>query len=412
LNPLQYDVTGSERFTGADTAWLRMETPESPMVITAVLELGSPILVEEVRAVLVERLLPHARFRSRIVARGGSRPWWDPDPAFTIERHVHPVVVSSHDLPQLVADLAGSRVPRGRPPWEIHVVERYGDGAVIVCSLHHSIADGISLMEVLLSLCDGPDDRPAATIGATRTSRMLGFPGALARLALRPPDPPTPLRSALTGEKRVAWATVGSVERIGAIAAARGVSINDVLLASVGGALRHHLDSAGSVPRRDLKALVPFNVRSGVKADLGNRFGMVLPVLGVNQPGPDLRLRRVHAAMGRIKDGAEGPAAFALISAMGFSGAAVQQAIVWFFARKASAVITNVAGPRSGLTFAGRRIDRIVFWVPQAGGIGLGISLLSYAGEVTVGVLADTGVLADPEVIVEGVEREFVALDA
>jgi hypothetical protein len=83
-----------------------------------------------------------------------------------------------------------------------------------------------------------------------------------------------------------------------------------------------------------------------------------------------------------------------------------------FFGSKATAVLTNVPGPREPLYLAGRKLDRVMFWVPQSGRLGLGISILSYAGGVMLGVATDEGLVADPEKIVDAFEKEFRSLKA
>ena len=111
--------------------------------------------------------------------------------------------------------------------------------------------------------------------------------------------------------------------------------------------------------------------------------------------------------MTRLKRRAEAAAAYLVLNVMGFSAAAVESALVRFFGRKSSLVMTNVPGPRKPLHFGGRRIERIMFWVPQAGGIGLGVSIMSYHGSVTLGVVSDVGSLDEPQQLVDAFGREL-----
>jgi diacylglycerol O-acyltransferase / wax synthase len=189
--------------------------------------------------------------------------------------------------------------------------------------------------------------------------------------------------------------------------------VNDVMLTAMSGALRDHLLDRGERLQRDLRAMVPFNLRPPeVGRPLGNRFGLVLPALPVSLDDPIARLRRVQQRMAQIKDTPEASAAFSILTVMGLSGWAVESLLVRFFGTKSSAVMTNVPGPAERLRFAGRRVDRIMFWVPQAGGIGLGVSLLSYAGSVTVGILGDTALLEDPGELVSRFHDELDVLAA
>jgi hypothetical protein len=97
---------------------------------------------------------------------------------------------------------------------------------------------------------------------------------------------------------------------------------------------------------------------------------------------------------------------------MGMTPTEVERLILRFFASKTSAVMTNVVGPRHKLYLAGTPIRQVIFWVPQAAGIGLGISIFSYAGEVVVGVLTNAKLIPDPEAVVEAFHAEFAALQA
>jgi hypothetical protein len=95
---------------------------------------------------------------------------------------------------------------------------------------------------------------------------------------------------------------------------------------------------------------------------------------------------------------------------MGLAPVQVEQVGLRFFGSKATAVLTNVPGPRQPLYMAGRKIDKVMFWVPQSGHMGLGISILSYAGGVMLGIATDAGLVPDPERIVDGFKVEFEAL--
>lgn len=410
---------------GADHAWLRMERPASPMVITGFFELAAPVALDRVRATLEERLLRFERFTQRVAADGRSRSWWQPDPGFDLERHV----VAAPDLDpadpfafgRLVDRLASSHLDPGRPLWEIQVVESHGAGSALVARLHHSIADGIALMQILLSLCDRADGTPAFPGGGAgdtparplleRARRGLGILGSATHLALLRPDPPSRLKSPLTGAKRTAWSQPIDLGELRSAGRGLGVTVNDLLLAAMSGSLRRYLLEDGGIPSRDLRAMVPFNLRPPeVGRPLGNRFGLVLPALPVVAPNPGERLATVTRRMLRIKETPEAAAAYAILAMMGGLSAGAQAAVVRFFATKSSAVITNVPGPAEQISFAGSPIERIMFWVPQAGGIGLGVSLLSYAGSTTVGVIADSGVVDDPGRLVAGFHDELETL--
>ena len=91
-------------------------------------------------------------------------------------------------------------------------------------------------------------------------------------------------------------------------------------------------------------------------------------------------------------------------------GDIAKQATSWF-AAKASAVLTNVPGPRQQIYFAGMPLKNMVFWVPQSGNIGLGISIFSYNGKVTLGIMVDEHLIRDPQHIINGFELELLDLE-
>ena len=116
--------------------------------------------------------------------------------------------------------------------------------------------------------------------------------------------------------------------------------------------------------------------------------------------------------MGLLKGSPGAAAIFELLWLMGLAPRPLFDAILDLFATKATAVVTNVIGPREEISILGSRLRQAMFWVPCAGHLGLGISLLSYAGQVWVGVQAYAGLVPDPERIVAGFEDELAALRA
>ena len=114
--------------------------------------------------------------------------------------------------------------------------------------------------------------------------------------------------------------------------------------------------------------------------------------------------------MDKLKDSPQAIVAFGVLNALGMASPEIEGVGVSIFARKATAVMTNVPGPRKKLYFAGQPIDEIMFWVPQSGRLGLGVSILSYAGTVRLGIAVDAGLVPDPGMIVTYFHDEFDAI--
>lgn len=180
------------------------------------------------------------------------------------------------------------------------------------------------------------------------------------------------------------------------------------------GALRRYLEERGG-PAENLCAFIPVNLRpldAPIPRELGNRFGLVFLDLPVKETEPRQRLRTLKQRMDALKRSPEAALTFVILRLMGLAPAAVQRAVVDALARKGTLVVTNVPGPRHPVYLAGTKLAGLMFWVPQTARVGLGVSILSYAGEVTVGVSVDAGLVPDPHRLLIAFQDELEALAA
>jgi WS/DGAT/MGAT family acyltransferase len=185
-----------------------------------------------------------------------------------------------------------------------------------------------------------------------------------------------------------------------------------VLLSCAAGALRRYLMERGEpVAGVEIRAMVPVNLRPPGRIEkLGNRFGLVTLLLPVGTVNPLMRLQQVHDRMEALKTSYQPLVAYGILALAGIAPHAVQKQGLDLLANKATAVMTNVPGPQEPLYFAGRRIADLMFWVPQSGDIGMGVSILSYAGGVQFGLITDAGRVPDPERVVAGFGAELERL--
>lgn len=438
-----------------DAAWLGMEDPTNLMMVTGVMALDGTIDLKRLRLLLDRRMAPFGRFHQRVVrprSRAGMLHWQD-DTGFDIENHVSHVALPAPGgdrvLSDMVSELMSTPLDITKPLWHVHVIDGYRHGSVVLVRVHHCIGDGIALVRVMLSLTDAtatpaPPRRrvesrasspvmewlPAAVARGVAAGQGLvanpkrvgdlarvGVHAAyrLGRLIMLPPDPPTVFKGALGRRKRAAWSEVLPLDDFKLIGKAFGATVNDVLVATTSGALRRYLESRGeSTKGLAIRASVPVNLRPLDEAHhrLGNSFGLVFLSLPVGIVDPVRRLRAIKQEMDGLKRSPEALVAFGVLSVMGFAPVEVEHAGLRFFGSKATAVLTNVPGPREPLFLAGRKLERVMFWVPQSGHLGLGISILSYDGGVMLGVATDEGLVPDPEGIVEAFKVEFGALRA
>jgi WS/DGAT/MGAT family acyltransferase len=242
----------------------------------------------------------------------------------------------------------------------------------------------------------------AAKLGASSAA-------TLGRLLLLPPDPETPFKGALGVRKMCAWSQPIALADVKSIGKVTGGTVNDVLLTAVSGALGRYLHTRGEpAGGLDFRAVVPVNLRPiDEKPKLGNAFGLVFLSLPVGIADPLDRLFELKTRMDGIKGTPEAIVSFGVLGMMGVSVSQVQDVVLNIFGSKATAVMTNVPGPREVRYFAGKPIDGIMFWVPQSGKLGLGVSIMSYNNEVLLGIATDAGLVPDPETIIAGFHKEF-----
>jgi WS/DGAT/MGAT family acyltransferase len=391
--------------------------------------------------------------------------FWETDRHFDIERHVvHtalPGKAGRKELQDLASRLSTTPLDPARPMWQFHLVDNYAGGSAIVVRIHHSYADGIALVRVMLSMTDAapngppampfeprprrrakPDDAlgqllapfsgamdTARKIGATILEKGVGlwsdpgkavalagqgsaFTGEIAKLVLMPQDSPTRFKGKPGVGKRVAWADPLPLSDVKTIGKALGASVNDVLLSCVAGAIRAYLVGKGDdVDGVMIRALVPVNLRPIEKAyKLGNQFGLVFLELPIGIENPVERLYAVRANMNALKGSYQPVLALGLLAAMGAAPKALQEVLLYALARNATSVMTNVPGPQESLYLAGKRIESMMVWVPQSGDIGMGVSILSYHGAVQFGLITDRGMCPDPEAIIDRFAGEFEKL--
>jgi WS/DGAT/MGAT family acyltransferase len=461
------EQSARDKMSAVDTAWLRMDRPGNLMVICGVLLFDDRIDLARLKTTIAERFLRFARFRQRPV-QTPTGAYWQTDEAFDLDRHVIDVKLRPGDakrgLQKFASRLASRPLDPKRPLWQFHLIENFGAGSAIVARIHHCYADGIALIQVMLSLTDaGRDGPPALPVPPARAERdrasrvddelpmsMLPFAAVMdtamkvgttliekgvelwqdpakaialaqkgtaltteiAKLALMTEDSSTRFKGKPGVGKKVAWADPLPLAEVKAVGKALGASVNDVLLSCVAGALREYLVRKGDdVDGVMIRALVPVNLRPLEKAyKLGNQFGLVFLDLPVGVDNPVERLYAVRANMRALKGSYQPILALGLLAAMGAGPQALQDQLLDALARNATAVMTNVPGPQQPLYLAGARMETLMFWVPQSGDIGMGVSILSYNGEVQFGLIADRGLVPDPERVIDRFAPEFEKL--
>lgn len=452
----------SERMSPVDATWLRMDRPTNLMVILGVMKLAGPVKPAALEKALGERLLAYRRFRQKAEQRPGG-VWWVDDRHFDLSRHMHhvrlPGAAGDAELEHFVGELASVPLDPSIPLWQFHIVEKFQGGAAVVARIHHAVADGIALMGVMLSLTDemhamgarGPqpdgDDEveeraigrwfaplgQAIETGASLSRTVIRNANALTSdpvkaidlvkggasvaaeltwLLTMPNDTQTILKGKPEGSKRVAWTSPMPIADIKAVGHALGCSVNDILLSSVAGAIRAYLADCGEpVDDVEIRAVIPVNLRKDItQIELGNAFGLVALELPVGIANPIERVFEVRRRMNALKQSTEAPVTFGLLSALGYAPKLAQDMLFDLLLGRTTAVMTNVPGPQFPLSIAGARMNEIMFWVPQACDVGMGVSVLSYNGNVQFGLITDAALTPEPRRIIEQFAPQFEAL--
>jgi WS/DGAT/MGAT family acyltransferase len=435
----------------ADAAWLRMDRPTNLMIVNSVLWFDEPVDWERCKSVFLDRIV--ARFdRFRQCATEGlplASPHWEDDPDFDPALHFHHLALPApHDraaLQEFIGDRISTPLDHSRPLWEVYLVDDFGSGCAILVRIHHSIADGIALARVMLTLTDGGEPGAGIEEAASGSgSRLAGLESlartavhesietllhpehaartlaagaagdtqTLAKLLLPGADPKTAIKGEQSVAHSVAWSAPVPLWRVKRAGHTHGATVNDVLVTAVTAAVAQHLRENGD-DVDEIHALVPFNLRPldrPLPSDLGNRFGLVLLGLPVGIDDPPARLAEVKRRMNAIKDSHEGALAYGILGVMGRTPVQLESRLIDFFTAKGSMVLTNVPGPRRRLSLAGTPLAGVLVWAPCSGSVGMSVSVFSYAGKVTVGFLTDAGLVPDPQALADAFRDELLAL--
>src|ERR671910_917862 len=456
----------SDRLTGLDASFLHLEDGASHMHVAGVMIFeGSPPPYDELLEAIERRLglVPRYRQRLAFVPLGQGRPRWVDDPHLNLRYHVRSTALPAPGSEQQLKDLAGrvfaQQLDRDKPLWEIWLVDGLeGDRFAMLSKTHHALVDGISGVDIMSVLFDTtPQPAAPADTGERWLPRPLPSAAqllgeALVERATVPTEIVRSLRAVLRGPRRVAeslrdaavgvgamaWAglnpapaspynkTIGPHRRytwmranladLKAIKNELGGTVNDVVLATVAGALGKHLRRRGqNTDGVELKAMIPVSVRADVeRGALGNRVAAMMAPLPVWCQDPVARLDIVREELKGLKSGGQAVGAQVLTELSGFAPMTVMDQASRVMARQRffNLVITNVPGPQIPLYLAGRLMLDPFPMVPLAKGQGLGIALLSYAGKINFGLVGDYDVLWDLDDFANDVHESLAELAA
>ena len=446
----------SEPMSAVDRAWLDMDDPCNPMVISAIFQLEGPVDAANLQKVMVERLLRYPRFHQR-VDRSQGTPRWVTDKNLDFRHHVHvrrlPHGANQRELRKAISAEVSRELDHHRPLWRLLLYPCPSGPVTVLFRAHHALADGIALVTLLIDSTDRgfqrapepqaaavPMIRPGPLGGLIDTLELLNHGlikvGAMVRsragrsrlltqfnegrdavAAVRhvltlPENNPPFLHKPLSGHRGVAWADEIPLEPIRRQAKALGVRVNDLLMTALAGAFNRQLQhtSAELAEDQNLRISVPVNLRSGKGRSLGNHFGLVLLDLPVGVRSPRTRLQLVAQRMTALKESPQARATMLGLAAAGHLPVPLERKLVDRIGAKSVAVVSSLPGPRRHVHIGGARMRNLVFWPPQSGGIGIGLSFFSYAGQLSFGVSTDLARLPNPRGLLEAFRSELEEL--
>ncbi len=438
-----------DRLSGLDASFLYLENGAQLMHVCGLIMVDPETIpggydFGEFKQELSNRVSGVAMFNRKLKLVPGriDFPVWVVDEEFDIDRHVHRLAVPSpggeRELSELAGHLAGIPLDRSRPLWEMYVIEGLASGQIAVFSkMHHASVDGVSGSNMISYLCSLEPDAPpldrAGDPSASASQRVpsdlelvgrgvvstMTKPWQLAKLvtptvrtvaesvnrarqgtAMAAPlsAPRTSFNGTITGHRSIAFTDV-SLDDIKEIKnAIPGATVNDVVLALSGGALRRYLDDRGELPEASLLASVPVSVHGETKMTGGrNKVSSMFCKLGTDIEDPHERVTAMSVANANAKDHHKAVPADTLQEWAEFAaprtfGLAVRMVSDLRLAERGpvihNLVISNVPGPPVPLYFIGGRIDALYPLGPVFHGAGLNITVMSNNGAMHIGAIA------------------------
>lgn len=450
-----------------DTAFLYLETPEAPMNIGAISIFDGRIPFEQFIKLVDSRLHRTPLYRQRVVQPplNLGPPVWLYDPDFYIENHVFrlelPEPADEEQLRELAGHLISSTLDRSKPLWEVYLVEGLqGDRTAIIFKIHHCMVDGLSAVDLFTVLFDltpeteAPGRKPiydppylpspANLLMETvlkdiphkfNVLRKLGgdlsFMGsilgdkekrrkALIGLANIVNDNITPIKKLAingsnSGRQQVAWVEF-SLAEVRAIKSSRGASVNDVMLAVLGGAIeRYNREHPTNDSQDFVRVLVPVNMRIEKERNpFGNRIS-VLPVdLPFGRANPLDRLEDIRQYTTMLKESSLSNSLDVLLTVPALAPA-VTQPLVWRIAPLAFSLLahtwcTNVAGPQIPVYVLGHQMQHSYGFFPLNPSMGLACVVMSYNQRITMTLIADAGIVPDVTEVADHLRAAYLAL--
>jgi diacylglycerol O-acyltransferase / wax synthase len=436
-----------ERLSGLDAFFLYLETPTQPLNVCCVLELDTSTMpggysYNRFRTEVVKRVSSVPEFRMKLADNelNLDHPVWVDDESLQPRHHVRRIGVpppgGRRELAEICGYIAGLPLDRDRPLWEMWVIEGGAreDVVTVMLKVHHAVADGVAGANLLTQLCSSQADAPApqAVAGAggghplqIAASGLLGFAKRPLRLATLLPAtmvtlaqtliraregrtmaapfsaPATPFNGSLSKHRNIAYTQL-DMRDVKRVKNRFGVTVNDVVVALCAGVLRRHLLECGELPEAPLVATVPVSVHAQTDRPGRNHTTWMFCRLESQISDPAERIRTIAAGNVAAKDHTAAMGPTLLHDWTEFGGPTVFGAAMSILPRIPvslspvfNLILSNIPGPQGQLYFLGCRMEAMYPLGPLLGGAGLNITVMSYNGDLGIGIIACPDLLPD-----------------
>jgi diacylglycerol O-acyltransferase / wax synthase len=460
-----------DRLSGLDASFLYLETPEQLMHVCGLMVLDPSTMAggydfDTFQERINARVSDVSAFTRKLrrVPLGLDHPIWVRDQHFDIERHVHRLALPKPggyaELMALCGRLAGHQLDRSRPLWEMWVIEGYRSAAgeervVVFAKMHHATVDGVSGANLVSHLCAlEPDAEPLqleplaphprdpgarellgrAVVGTVAkpanvfkvakpsmdlVAKTIGRARQGTAMAAPLTAPRTSFNGTITAHRSIGLTEVALAD-VKAVKDATGTTVNDVVLALAGGALRSYLEERGELPAASLVAAVPVSVRATSQRENGaNKVSALFAKLSTDIEDPWERLERLAERNRHAKEHHNAIPADALQDWAEFAaprtfGLAMRTYANLRLAERhpvaVNLVVSNVPGPPIPLYFMGGRIEALYPLGPILHGSGLNLTVMSNAGRLNIGAIACRESMPEPDRFVGHFPEELAKL--
>lgn len=432
-----------------------VDMPTSLVTITGMMCFEEPISKKKLTKVIENRLLKFERFHKKVILKN-KKPVWHFDETFSLGAHIHHIALPApgnyEKLQEVVSDLISQPLDHSKPLWQVHLIDNFNGGSVVLWRLHHAIADGIALIKVVFSLTGSTKEASLETIlhesAKARQQHTLmhdihellqtgkdlyaeaqhlwkepeaikdtlkeswSITKELGRLFLGESVQGTIYKGELSYSKKAAWSEPLPLNEIKQIGKQHQATVNDILLALITGAIRRHLVKHKQNLKKCIRVVVPVNVRKkNEEIRVHNKIGMLSIELPVHIKDVKKRIAYIREKTELLKHSIEPVLIYNMLNILAdVIPASLEQKFSNYIGSQIAGVVTNVPGPKDSVFFAGVRVKDLMFWVPQTSPLGIGVSIISYNNRVCLGVVTDTNLVDDPDEIIHGYYQEFEAM--